>query len=55
MHTAPHARSRLVNTKEPQKMLVFFKYLFDETYLKEAVRDEWLKLYDKQVGCVCAR
>eukprot|EP00798_Chlamydomonas_sp_ICE-L_P020341 gene20341-27103_t len=39
---------RLVICKDPQKMFVFFKYLFDECYLKEAVRDEWLKLYDKE-------
>ena len=31
-------------------MVVFFKYLFDERYLRGALRDNWLKLYDKQVG-----
>uniref|UniRef100_A0A7S3QMQ0 Cilia- and flagella-associated protein 99 n=1 Tax=Dunaliella tertiolecta TaxID=3047 RepID=A0A7S3QMQ0_DUNTE len=39
---------RLVDAKEPQKMVVFFKYLFDERYLRGALRDNWLKLYDKQ-------
>lgn len=41
---------RLVDAKEPQKMVVFFRYLFDERYLTGALRDDWLKLYDKQVG-----
>jgi hypothetical protein len=39
-----------VDAKEPQKMVVFFKYLFDERYLRGPLRDNWLKLYDKQVG-----
>jgi hypothetical protein len=29
-------------------MVVFFRYLFNEGYLGGAVRDDWLKLYDKQ-------
>lgn len=33
-----------------QKIYVFLKYLFDEAHLKEAVRDEWLKIYDKEVS-----
>lgn len=39
-----------MDAKEPQKMVVFFRYLFDERYLTGALRDDWLKLYDKQVG-----
>lgn len=41
---------RLVDAKQPQKVVVFYRYLFDERFLKEAVRDDWLKLYDKEVG-----
>ncbi|KAJ9512903.1 hypothetical protein QJQ45_029115 [Haematococcus lacustris] len=39
---------RLVDAKEPQKMVVFFRYLFDEQALQGALRDDWLKLYDKE-------
>jgi hypothetical protein len=31
-------------------MVVFFRYLFDEEALRGALRDDWLKLYDKEVG-----
>lgn len=51
MHPPPSSR-RLVDAKEPQKMVVFFKYLFDERYLRGALRDNWLKLFDKQVGAL---
>jgi hypothetical protein len=40
---------RLVDAKEPQKMVVFFRYLLNPAYLHNALRDDWLKLYDKQV------
>ena len=37
-------------------MMVFLGYMFDEKVLKEVLRDEWLKIYDKAVSkCdVCA-
>ena len=36
--------------KEEQKMMVFLGYMFDEKVLKEVLRDEWLKIYDKAVS-----
>eukprot|EP00798_Chlamydomonas_sp_ICE-L_P025435 gene25435-11095_t len=38
---------RLVNAKDPQKLVVFYKYLFDEKKLRDPVRDDWLKVYEK--------
>jgi hypothetical protein len=31
-------------------MVVLFRYLFDEGYLRGPLRDGWLKLYDKEVS-----
>ena len=31
-------------------MMVFLGYMFDEKVLKEVLRDEWLKIYDKAVS-----
>eukprot|EP00218_Dolichomastix_sp_CCMP3274_P008635 CAMPEP_0170144934 /NCGR_PEP_ID=MMETSP0033_2-20121228/16248_1 /TAXON_ID=195969 /ORGANISM="Dolichomastix tenuilepis, Strain CCMP3274" /LENGTH=781 /DNA_ID=CAMNT_0010381465 /DNA_START=178 /DNA_END=2526 /DNA_ORIENTATION=- len=37
---------RLVKSQDPQKMIVFLSFVFDERVLLESCRDEWLKLYD---------
>jgi hypothetical protein len=33
-------------------MVVFFRYLLNPHYLHTALRDDWLKLYDKQVSWI---
>ncbi len=52
------ARRRLVASQDAQKLAVLLRYLTDEAKLREVCREEWLKLYDKQVRglrgtCVC--
>lgn len=41
---------RLVASQDAQKLAVLLRYLTDEAKLREVCREEWLKLYDKQVG-----
>lgn len=40
---------RLVESQDAQKMAVLLAYLFDADSLKDTVREDWLKAYDKQV------
>jgi hypothetical protein len=44
------AHRRLVASQDAQKLAVLLRYLTDEAKLQEVCREEWLKLYDKQVG-----
>ena len=37
-----------VLAQDPHKMLVWMEFLFSEKYLNEFLREEWLKIYDKQ-------
>lgn len=43
---------RIVNVADPQKMMVLLEFIIDTDSLVECCRDEWLKIYDKEVGCL---
>lgn len=38
----------LVSVKTTQTMLVWLDFLFSKEHLEDCLRQEWLKLYDKQ-------
>lgn len=38
-----------MKASDSQKMLVFLKYLFNEDNLNTFMREDWLKIYDKEV------
>ena len=35
---------------DPQKMMVLLEFVIDTDGLVDCCRDEWLKIYDKEVG-----
>jgi len=41
-----------VSVADPQKMMVLLEFIIDTDSLVECCRDEWLKIYDKEVGCL---
>lgn len=42
---------QVVSVAEPQKMMVLLQFIIDTDGLIDCCRDEWSKIYDKQVGC----
>ena len=41
---------RIVGVADPQKMTVLLEFITDTDSLVECCRDEWLRIYDKEVG-----
>lgn len=43
---------RIVSVADPQKMMVLLEFIIDTDGLVERCRDEWLRIYDKEVSCL---